>query len=126
VTTSPHQAANPQELEQLFHTLVENSLTAIYILQDGRVVYANPQMALLMGYSRESLEAGEIPLLTMVAEEDRLLVQESVRRRLAGEEKQAHYRFKARHRDGHAIPVEVFSSLTQFRAGRRCWRHCWT
>jgi len=115
VSFNPIPDAAPEELEDIFRTLVDNAFTAIYIIQDWRFAYVNPRTADLLGYSRAELLSGEIPLEQLVAGEDWELVQTRMRQRLAGGAPEARYRFRVRRRDGRLLPVQIFSSSICFR-----------
>ena len=54
------QTAIWQQSEAKFRSLVEQSLVGVYVLQDGRFVYANPRMANIFGYSIEEFTAGKL------------------------------------------------------------------
>ncbi len=93
------------ETEALYRTLFETSLAGIYLLQDGRIVVANPQAAAMFGYTPEEI-IGQ-PALSVVAEEDRQLVAENIRRRLVGEVAEVRYRVRGLRKDGRRFWVEV-------------------
>ena len=105
------------ESEPLFRQLAEHALVGIYIIQDGKYVYANPKMAEIFGYSEEEVLALD-DWLELVAIPDRPLVAEQVRRRLRGETKTARYSFRGLRREGTIIDVEVYGSRTEVN-GRR-------
>ncbi len=71
-------------VEPQFRTLVEQSLVGMYVIQDGRYRYANPKLGAIFGYTQEELLALD-SVLDLVAEEDRDMVLESLRKRIAGE-----------------------------------------
>ncbi len=48
--------ANPR-VAPTYQALVEQSLVGVYVVQDGRLVYANPRLAELFGYSTAALMA---------------------------------------------------------------------
>ena len=48
-----------RESEEKYSTLVENSLTGIYIDQDRKIVFANKRFAEIYGYSRDDLSGLE-------------------------------------------------------------------
>jgi two-component system cell cycle sensor histidine kinase/response regulator CckA len=105
-----------RESEAKFRALAEESLTGVYLIQDGRFRYVNAAEARIMGYTPEELLA--LPsVLETVAEEDRPRVAENFRRRLAGEIKTLHYEFTLLRKDGERRLVEVMGSATTF-AGR--------
>ena len=70
--------------EAKFRGLVEQSLVGIYVIQDGRYQYVNPKLAEIFGYTADEMLAID-SVMTLVSEEDRGVVQENIRRRLAGE-----------------------------------------
>ncbi|HKB76936.1 MAG TPA: PAS domain S-box protein, partial [Myxococcales bacterium] len=98
--------------EDRFRALVEQSIAGIYVVQDGRVVYANPTFCEILGYDPEDFAHGGVPLEQLVFEPDWPLVRENVRRRLAGEVQSMHYTFHARRKDGSPVDVEVHGART--------------
>ena len=44
--------------EDSFRAVVEQSIAGIYVIQDGRVAYANPKFCEIFGYSREEVARG--------------------------------------------------------------------
>ena len=95
-----------------FRALVEQSIAGIYVIQDERVVYANPKFCEIFGYSREEFARG-VPLAELADEADWPMVRENVRRRIAGEVQSLHYTFRARRKDGSPIEVEVHGARTE-------------
>lgn len=114
VTTLDHATATRDEGEELFRGLVEQSLSGIYLIQNGRFVYVNPTFARIFGYSVEEILA--LPSFAqLVTEEDRALVAENLRRRTDGEIKDIHYSFRCVHRDGTRFVVEIHGARTTMR-----------
>jgi len=101
-----------RESEAKFRTLVEQSLTGVYIVQDGRFAYANPRLCQMFGYTAE--EMSRMNPLDAVQEEDRPRAAENLRRRLQGELESMHYSFRGKHKDGRRLEVEVLGSRTEF------------
>ncbi len=95
-----------RESEQRFRSLVEQSLAGIYIIQDARLAYVNPQFAAIFGYE-SSKELLGIDPLTLVAEQDREMVAEKLRSRLGGAQGSMNYTFAAVRKDGRRIFVGV-------------------
>jgi PAS domain S-box-containing protein len=91
--------------------LVEQSLTGVYIIQDNRFVYANPGLSAIFGYSAEELRT--MNPLDVVREDDRARVMENLRKRLDDEVQSLHYNFRARHKDGRRLEIEVLGSRTE-------------
>ncbi|HEV2148781.1 MAG TPA: PAS domain S-box protein [Longimicrobiaceae bacterium] len=95
-----------------FRTLVESSLAGMYLVQDGRIVYANPRFGALLGYGAGDAVAGR-PILEFVVPEDRERVRENIRRRVEGEVDEVQYSFRALRKDGSAVEVEAHGSRTE-------------
>jgi diguanylate cyclase (GGDEF)-like protein/PAS domain S-box-containing protein len=96
---------------EVFRSLVEDSLTGLYLIQDDRLVYANRRLAEIFGYTPEEMVA--IPsVLQMIAEPDRPRVEESVRRRLSGEVAAVEYTVRGLRKDGSLIDLDVRSVRT--------------
>ena len=104
------QTAIWQQSETKFRSLVEQSLVGVYVLQDGRFVYANPRMAEIYGYSVEEFTAPSFAVKQTVAEADWPMVEEQIKRRASGEITSAHYTLRAVRKDGFLINIEVMGS----------------
>ena len=107
------QTASLKQSENKFRSLVEQSLVGVYIIQDERFVYANPRLADIFGYALEEMIGADI-LEKTILPEDRPLVREQIRRRIAGEVDFSHYFFQGQHQDGNIIHLEVLGSATEF------------
>lgn len=95
------------ESEQRFRGVVEQSLAGIYIIQDGRFVYVNPRFAEIFGYASADELIGVEPT-SLVADQDRGLVAENIRSRLADEAQGVSHGFiTAVRKDGSLIEVGV-------------------
>jgi diguanylate cyclase (GGDEF)-like protein/PAS domain S-box-containing protein len=102
----------PRPVLPAFDALVEGSMAGVYVVQDGRLVYANRRMAEIFGYEPGELMA--LPsVLDLVAESDRATVQEMIRRRLEGEVEHVRYTWRGVRRDGTIIDVEVLAGRTE-------------
>lgn len=97
--------------EQRYRALVEQSLAGVYVIQGGNIVYANPMMSSIFGYATDELVG--IPTVQLVAPEDRAMVTDNVRRRLAGEIQSMRYAFTGLRKDGQRIDVEVHGNTAQ-------------
>lgn len=98
--------------EQRYRALVEQSLAGVYVIQGGHIVYANPMMSSIFGYAADEMIG--IPTIQLVAPEDRVMVTDNVRRRLAGEIRSMRYAFTGVRKDGQRIDVEVHGSSAHF------------
>ena len=102
-------AAALRTAEHLFRALVEQSLVAIYVLQDGFFRYVNPRFLQILGLPADWL-ARPREFLEVVDPEDHALVAENVRRRVEGEVDAVHYRLRGRRADGSVVDLEVHGS----------------
>ncbi|MDT8324687.1 MAG: PAS domain S-box protein, partial [Bacteroidota bacterium] len=74
-----------------YRALVEHSQDGVFIVLDGRIVFANSTLAELTGYAHEELLNQSLELL--IAPEDRESVLARYRERVAGEDAQQTYEF---------------------------------
>jgi len=93
--------------KELFRGIVEQSLAGIYIIQDDRFRYVNPEFARIYGYDDPAELIDTIPVGSLITPIDRERVAENVRRRLHGEIEQLRYSFKGLQKDGTEIDVQV-------------------
>jgi diguanylate cyclase (GGDEF)-like protein/PAS domain S-box-containing protein len=101
------------EADVLLQGLFDNTLIGVYIIQDGRFLFANPRFAEMFGYTQEEICSGLSPMdLTM--QEDRPLVQREIERRFHGESNASSYNFHAKHKNGHVFEIEAYGTQTQF------------
>jgi PAS domain S-box-containing protein len=111
--TARHEAEKArQAAEAKYRQLVEQSLVGIYIIQDERFVYVNPPMATLFGCTCEEMTGGL--LLDFIAPEDRAVVAENVRKRVAGETDSIRYYLRGLRKDGSVIHLEAQGGRTEF------------
>lgn len=97
-----------------FRSVVEQSIAGLYIIQDGKFAYANPRFAEIAGYDSAEELIG-LETLSLVAERDRALVAENLRRRLAGEVRSIAYSFLLRRKDGSTVDVGVHGASASYR-----------
>lgn len=102
------------ESEERFRGLVEQSISGIVIIQDGRIAYLNPRAVEIFGYDlREEMLGHET--MELVAERDRSLVAENLRRRLSGEVKSIAYTFTGLRKDGTTVDIGAHGTLANYR-----------
>jgi PAS domain S-box-containing protein len=96
-----------------FRTLVEQSLVGIYLVQDGTLLYVNPKMAEIFGYTQDEILA--LPsVLDLIVEADRALVADTIRKRLRGEVESVHHTVRGQRQDGTLIDVEARGVRTEY------------
>ena len=95
-----------------YQALVEQALVGVYVVQDGRLVYANPRLAHLFGYTPTQLMGLE-SVMALVHPDDRPAVQERIRQRIAGEVATSTHVMCGVRRDGTIVELEVYSTRTE-------------
>ena len=99
-----------------FDTLVEQSPTGIYVVQDERFVYVNPQMGRIFGYEPAEL-LGLASVLDVVHPADRDRVRELLRQRTSGEIDNVRSTWRGIRKNGDARQIETLGRPATF-AGR--------
>jgi PAS domain S-box-containing protein len=94
-----------RESEERYRTLFENAGQAIFVVQGGKLVFANPAYTRLVGYSSEELKS--IPFTEFAHPDDRAMVVERHMKRLRGEETPARYISRIVDRTGQMHWVEI-------------------
>lgn len=99
--------------EALYRNLVESSRDAVFLMQHGRVVYANDALGTILGHRAEDLIGASY--FDWVAPED--LSQQSLRMaaRAAGSSDTQDYEIHLLHRDGSRRLCTVRAGAVQFR-----------
>ncbi len=93
-----------RESEKKYSTLVEDSLTGIYIDQDERIVFANNRFAEIYRYPREELVG--IHSQKLVHPEDRDFTDDIRARRIEGKDAPSEYVARGITRDGETIWIK--------------------
>ena len=101
------QAGNDlRAAEEQFRGLVEQSIAGTYIVQNGRFVYVNPRLVEIFGYdSADELIGCDATMV--VAEADRGMVLENMRRRTEVEVESVNYAFTGVRKDGAMVDIGV-------------------
>ena len=86
-----------KESERLYSTMAHSSQVGVYIIQDGKFVFANPQFQKDSGYAEDELLGREA--LGLVHPEDKELVRENAVKMLKGE-LSSPYEFRVLDKDG--------------------------
>jgi PAS domain S-box-containing protein len=101
-----------RESEEKYKTLVEGSLTGIFIRQDGKYVFVNDRFAEIHGYESAELLGKEYLLLIHPDEREALANVES--RRLNGEDIPQQYELRRLRRDGRTIWSEMMATRIEY------------
>ncbi len=102
-----------RESEEKYATLVENSLTGIYIDQDEKIVFANERFARIYGYSKEEITG--IRSWELVHPEDRELTNRVRAGRLRGDHVPAEYEARGLTRRGETIWVKRRNARIEYK-----------
>jgi PAS domain S-box-containing protein len=105
-----------RDSEAKYSSLVENSLTGIYMDQDGKIEFANKRFAEIYGYSKDELIGLES--WKLVHPEYRAITDEIRAKRLRGEEAPSQYEAKGLTRNGETIWIVRRNTQIEYR-GRR-------
>jgi len=103
-----------RQSEEKYSTLVENSLTGIYIDQDAKIVFANKRFAEIYGYNRDELVGMES--WRLVHPEDRALTDEMRTKRLMGEEAPSEYDARGLTKNGDTIWIQRRNTPLEYHA----------
>jgi PAS domain S-box-containing protein/putative nucleotidyltransferase with HDIG domain len=106
-------AAQLEESEQRFRSLVEQSIAGAYIVQDRRLAYVNPRFKEILGYDPDDDLVG-VDVETLFAADEVEPAIERERRVLAGEVPSVESVFRARRKDGSLANVGTHSSLAMY------------
>ncbi|MFX1567111.1 MAG: PAS domain S-box protein [Promethearchaeota archaeon] len=100
-----------RESEEKFKTLADQSLMGIFIIQDGKTVYANQKIADMFGYSFEQVMSMTLEeQLRQIDPEDRMFVKEQAIKKQKGEKDVVNqYQFRYFRESGELMWIEVYS-----------------
>jgi PAS domain S-box-containing protein len=104
-----------RESQQNYSTLVEDALIGVYIIKDGKIVFANDKFAEIYGYKKKELLGMDSSIL--VHPIDRLLVTELREKRLRGEKVPSEYEIRGLKKNGEVIWVLRSLSLINYKDG---------
>lgn len=106
--------ARLRQSEELYKTLVDNCRDGVFLIQRGKVLFANEALANILGYS-----LGELPSDCMDAVAARLRATQGELRavREAGSPPADDFEIQLRHRDGSMRLVRVRSAPVEYEGG---------
>lgn len=101
-----------EEAEEQYRILAEDALIGVCLVQDGKLVYVNPRVAEMFGYTQpEMLSLDDI--MEMVLPDDRATLADNMR--MSGQRApNMQYTFRGIRKDGQVIDVEALGSFTSF------------
>lgn len=95
--------------EERFRALVEQSLTGIYVFEEGIFRYVNRRLADIFGYTEEEL-IDRLGPSDLIAPEDQGTVRNQIERRFSGKVQSAHYVARGLRKDGTRLWLEFHGS----------------
>ena len=98
------------ESEQRFRSLVEQAVSGIFILQDGKFAYVNPRVVEILGYDTAAQLIGR-EALSLVAQNDRDMVNARMGEQIRSKAPSGDWEFTAQRRDGNTVLVGVHAAL---------------
>ncbi len=101
-----------RESEEKYRNLVERANDGILTMQEGKVVFANAQLANMVGYNVEEIIG--LSFLDLVVPDERPRVSAINKKRLLGMDAPSLYETGALHRDGNRIDIEVNSGIVSY------------
>ncbi len=101
--------------EERYRTVIENVGVGVVVVQDGRMVFANPSLERIVGHPREYLLSQ--PYTATVHPEDLPVMRERHERRLRGDDVDSMYGFRVITQTGEVRSLEL--SAVQIEWGKR-------
>ena len=100
-----HATEALRESEEKYRILVDTANEAVFIIQDEKIKFFNPEFTRIMGYSADELR--EISIFEQIHPEDRELIRERYQRRIEGEDVTGSYPFRLKPKDGEERNVSL-------------------
>ncbi len=95
-------------LREILEAVAERALAGVYVIEGGKLIYVNPKLAEIFGYTVEEM-IGKDPL-SLVHVDDREIVRENIEKRLRGEKESTHQFFRGIRKNGEVVYVESYGS----------------
>lgn len=104
-----------QQSEEKYRILVENSLQAMLIVQEGKVIFANPKVEELLHYSIDEIKnSGRRWLNLIIHPDDKKRSFENVRDALSGKVVKSRETYKIIRKDNTERIIETLSSVVDY------------
>jgi PAS domain S-box-containing protein len=98
-----------KESEEKFRKLVEETLVGVFILQEGRFVYINPQFEKISGYAKKDL-INKIPFEQLIHKDDLEKIKNSYASGIVDEKRSHHYALRGIRKNGSILLIEIIIS----------------
>jgi PAS domain S-box-containing protein len=103
-----------KQSEEKFRRLSENSLSGIYIIQDNQLVYVNPSLADMFGFSPEEIINQPIPTY-LIHPDDIQAAFGRLKKRLEGDDIKRSAIIKTFKKDGSSLAIEVYGTVIEYQ-----------
>jgi PAS domain S-box-containing protein len=100
--------------EQNFRQITEESPIATFIIQGGKVVYANPSLAKQAGYSRDEI-VGKLAPQDFVHRDDIARLMSTLGQRVAGRIQGEGVEYRGIRKDGSIVHIEAYGQLMEYQ-----------
>jgi PAS domain S-box-containing protein len=114
ITKQKETEAELKESENKFKDFAEKSLVGIYLIQDRLFRYVNPIAAKIFEYTVEEIIDKKGPE-DLTVPEDWPVLEESLRKRISGEIKEANYNFRGIKKNKGIIYLESHGAQTMYK-----------
>ncbi|TVT88219.1 PAS domain S-box protein, partial [Haloferax volcanii] len=104
------QSTELDELHAWLRVVAEQSLVGLYVIRDGRVAFVNEYLSNLLGYDTDEVVGR--PITEFVVEEDRAIVEESLRNRSHGSVESMSYTVRVRDYADELTALEITGQRT--------------
>ncbi|MHA1941059.1 MAG: PAS domain S-box protein, partial [Candidatus Hodarchaeales archaeon] len=115
ITIQKEIEASLQESEENYRNLVERAKDGITIIQDLKLMYVNPSLAEIVGYSITEMIG--TPFLRLVHPDVQQEIEDRYIRRMDGEDVPSIYDSVLRHKDGSRVDVEINAGVIPYKGG---------
>ncbi|HDQ71529.1 MAG TPA: PAS domain S-box protein [Chloroflexi bacterium] len=103
----------PLEQKDLFRALIKQAYDGIAVIQDARLVYVNPRMAEIVGYTVEALLNTPFDRYIYPSEAEKITERYALR--MAGKKISPRYEMALAHKNGRRIEVEFNTGIISYR-----------
>ncbi|ANE52818.1 PAS domain S-box protein [Flavisolibacter tropicus] len=104
-----------KESEEKFRILVEETLVGVFILQERKFIYTNPEFEKITGYSKDEL-LNYVTFEQLIYNDDFETVRQKNQQRITGKKPSDHYVLRAVKKDGTLRHIDIIVSSITFKS----------